>query len=215
MPGHGYTVLLGKTPRYDFEMMSQVLLEFMNKQHIEKATLVGNSWGGSWAIYFTHKYPERVKKLIIISSSGLNIQDVLIWELLKYPIIGELISKFFTQNTVKEELETVFFRKELVTPEMVQEIYAPLTFIANRKAGYLLKRNLNMKLTEQAMSQIRTSTLIIWGANDQYLPVELAQRFKELIPNAKLIVLDNCGHMPHEENPDQINQLIIDFLGDN
>jgi len=215
MPGHGYTVPLGKTPRYDFETMSRILLEFMNRQRIEKAILVGHSWGGSWTIYFTYKHPERVKKLILIGSSGLNVPDILTWELLKYPIIGELISKFFTTDDVKRGLESIFFHKELVTSEMIQEIRTPLTFIVNRKAQYLFKRNLNMKLTERAMSQIRTPTLIIWGANDEQLPVELSKRFKELIPNAELIVLDDCGHAAHEEYPDKVNQLIIDFLMDN
>lgn len=216
MPGAGYTVPLGKkTPKYDFEMMSQVLLEFMNKLGIEKASLVGNSWGESWAIYFTHKYPERVNKLILIRSVGFDVPDVLIWELLKYPIVGELISKFATRNTVKREYKRVFFNKELVTEEMVREIYIPLSFRHNRKAQYLLKRNLNLKLTEQAMPKINKPTLIIWGAQDEYLSVKLAYRFKESIPNSKLIILENCGHVPQEEYPDKFNQLIIDFLMDN
>ena len=212
MPGHGYTQIKNNDARYDLDMMAQVLLEFMQTQGLEKVSLVGHSWGGGWALYFAEKYPDRVEKLALIDSGGLDIPDKLEWQLLKYPIIGEFISKVITDADVRRGLEDAFFNKALVTTEMVDEIKVPLSFSDNRRAQYLLERNLNWKKTEQNLSHIAMPILIIWGANDQYLSVNAALQFKELIPQAEIQILENCGHSAHEEYPQEVNQMIINFI---
>jgi len=88
----------------------------------------------------------------------------------------------------------------------------PLTFFNNRVAQYRSIRNQDWGITELAMPQIKIPTLVIWGKYDQYLDVSLANRFKKTIPDAKVVIIDKCGHSSHEEFPDKVNKLISGFL---
>jgi pimeloyl-ACP methyl ester carboxylesterase len=212
MPGHGYTTSLQEEPAYDLDMMSETLLNFMDVLDIETANLVGHSSGGGWTIHFAHKNPERVRRLILIDSNGLDVPVTLTFRLLSYPIMGELFSNFFTTDDVKTGLEDSFFNKTLVTKEMIREIEAPLTFLDNRKAQYLCVRNQDWKVTEEEMQTIDIPTLVIWGEQDQYLDCGMACRFQEIMPKATVSIINKCGHSAHEERPDKVNRLIIEFI---
>ena len=212
MPGYGYTVPINSSPHYGLQVMTDTLLEFMNALKIEKASLAGHSWGGGWAIHFTHKHPERVENLVLIDSSGLDVPDVHEWEFLKYPIIGEALVQCISSHGVRRRLERSFFHKDLVTPEMVTEVYTPMKCRTNRKAQCLLSRNQNWKLTEKAMPDIRKRVLLIWGECDRYLDQRLATKFAARFANMKLVMLKDCGHSAHEEYPEVVSGLITEFL---
>jgi pimeloyl-ACP methyl ester carboxylesterase len=67
MPGHGYTKSKIAPERYDLDFMCSAILEYMDKQRISKASLVGHSFGGGWALYFAQKHPDRVDKLVLMA----------------------------------------------------------------------------------------------------------------------------------------------------
>ncbi len=212
MPGYGYTRPRHNNTCYSLDAMADILLEFMAALDIERASLVGHSWGGGWAIYFTHKHPEKVEKLVLIDSSGLDVPDVLEWQFLKYPVIGETLVRFISLDGVRQRLEKSFFHKDLVTGEMVREVYTPMRFKANQKAQYLISRNQNWKITESAMPHITKKVLLIWGDNDRYLDPSLARGFITRFADIEPVLLENCGHSAHEEYPEAVNTLIMEFL---
>lgn len=212
MPGYGYTVPRANSPRYGLKVMTDTLLEFMDALKIEKASLVGHSWGGGWAIHFAHNHPERVDKLCLIDSSGLDVRDVLEWEFLKYPIIGKTLVQCISSHGVRRRLERSFFNKDHVSPEMVNEVYTPMRFRANQKAQSLLSRNQNWQQTQKAMHEIHKAVLLIWGDSDYYLDPSLTKEFTARFSNIKPVMLKNCGHSAHEEYPEVVNGLITEFL---
>jgi len=60
---------------------------------------------------------------------------------------------------------------------------------------------------------VQTPTLIVWGREDQIVPVICGEQYRRLLPNATLRVLDRCGHVPLIEQPDVFASLVLDFLG--
>jgi len=212
MPGYGYTRPRHNNVCYSLDVMTDTLLEFMTALQIDRASLVGHSWGGGWAIHFTHRHPERVEKLVLIDSSGLDVPDVLEWEFLKYPMIGELLVRCIYPDGVRRRLEKSFFHKDLVTGEMVREVYTPMRFKSNQKAQYLISRNQDWKITESAMPNIAKKVLLIWGDSDRYLSPGLAEQFVTRLANVKPFILKNCGHSAHEEYPEAVSTLIKEFL---
>ena len=193
--------------------MSGAIGEFMDALGIERASFVGHSSGGSWVIHFTAQHPERVNRLILIDSNGVDVPLKLTFKLLSYPLIGELFSKFFTTDDVKTGLEDAFFNRTLVTEEMIREIETPLTFRHNRPAQYRCIRNQDWTVTEREMAKIDNPVLVIWGKEDRYLDCCMAGRFPEIMPDATVVTLERCGHSAHEERPDEVNRLVRDFLG--
>jgi pimeloyl-ACP methyl ester carboxylesterase len=213
MPGYGYTVPLGNNPGpVCLDTMSDTLLQYMDALDIDSATLVGHSWGGGWALHFASLHPERVSGLVLMDSSGLDVRDVLEWELLKIPVIGPLLLRCLTVHAVKKRLEHSYYLPGMVTPDMALEVYLPLRFAHNRKAQIQISRSQDWARTEQAMPGITAPVLLMWGEHDRYLPVGLLSRFKERLPHAQTRVFASCGHSPHEEYPDEANSLIAGFV---
>lgn len=211
MPGYGYTVPLGSPGKIGLDTMSDTLLEFMDTLGIPPAVIVGHSWGGGWALHFASLHPERVKGLVLIDSSGLDVRDVPEWELLKLPVAGPLLLRCLTLPAVAARLERSYHRPGMVTPDMALEVYLPLKLAHNRRAQIQISRNQDWKRTEQALAGISQPVLLIWGEHDRYLDVGLLRRFQARLPHARTSVFEECGHSPHEECPDRANRLIASF----
>ena len=212
MPGHGYTKTWLDHPRYDLEMYRRFLLEFMERQQLAKVSLIGNSWGGGWALYFAQQHPEKVDKLVLIDSSGLSRHDAFEWEIFKYPVLGEAASKFINEASVAFSLKKVFYDGTKVSTAMIREVAAPLRFAENRRAQCLAERYLDWRHTIQNIKNVRSKTLIIWGRNDKYLDYHTAYQFQKKINGSELLLLDHCGHVAHEDRPDAVNRAIAAFL---
>jgi pimeloyl-ACP methyl ester carboxylesterase len=212
MPGYGYTSITDPALRMRIDTMPLALREFMDTLHIGKATLVGHSWGGGWALAYAQAYPERVDRIVLINSSGLDVPDVFEWELLKMPIVGSLLLRFLTPDMVRRRLELSFFKKGIVDDAMALEVHLPMEIPANRNAQALLARNLSWADVEGHLGELKHQVLLIWGEQDRYLDVGLTSRFKEKIENLKVEIISECGHSAHEEAPEKVNRLIMEFL---
>lgn len=212
MPGHGYTTY-PKSEKLDLDYVGTILNGFMEKMNIDKASLVGNSWGGGWALYFAQEFPEKTNKLVLIDAVGLKDsvqQDMSIWPLMNYPVLGEVIIHFFTYGSVKAGY--MFYDKSTLDESVFKEYYKPLTFTHNLKAQVNYQRNLDWSISDEKLSSMETPTLILWGKQDTVLPVSMAYEYEMRIKNSKLKIYDESNHLPHEEKSEEVNKLIIDFL---
>ena len=155
LPGHGYTEL--KDPpalRWNLAGMTGALGTFMDAVGVGRADVAGNSWSGGWALAFAQRNPERVGKLVLLDSSGLDERDPWQWEIMKYPVAGELLTKMFTTKaTVRDAAENSLSHKDLVTDRLVDEWGAPMTFRDNLRSNYLLERGLDWDETERAINE--------------------------------------------------------------
>ncbi len=213
LPGQGYTELNDPDFQWDLAGMTEALGSFMDAVHVERAAIAGNSWSGAWALSFAQRHPERVNGLILLGSSGLVVKDSWQWKVLEYPVLGEVLTNLLTsKSTVRSSLEDSLVHQELVTDELVDEIWAPITFHDNLRSTYLLQRGLDFRETERAMPATRTPTLVLWGTEDNVLPVWQAERFGKLLPNARVRVLDQCGHVLAYDCPDRVTDLMLPFL---
>lgn len=214
LPGQGYTKLKNPdTFHWDLDGMTGALGSFMDAVGVKRADVAGNSWSGGWVLAFAQRNPDRVSKLMLLDSSGLDVRDPWQWEVMKYPVVGELLTNLFTTKaTVRDAAENSLVHKDLVTDELVDEWWAPMTFHDNLRSNYLLERGLDWRETEKAMPRTRTPTLVLWGKQDSVLPVRQAQRFGELLPNSEVRVLNGCGHALEYDCPNRVNSLMEAFL---
>ena len=212
MPGYGYTGISDPCLRIDTDTMTIALKDFMDALHIDKATLVGHSWGGGWVLAYALAYPERVDSIVLINSGGLDVLDVFEWELLKMPILGSLLLRFLTLDMIKKRLELSFFKKGIVDDAMALEVHLPFRIPANRTTQALIARNLSWTNIERRLGELEHKVLLIWGEQDRYLDVELAGRFREKIKDLEVEIITECGHSAHEEAPERVNRLIMEFI---
>ena len=173
--------------------------------------LVGASMGGAAAIDFTLTYPDAVDKLILLDSAGLA----------KQPAIGKFM--FSPIDT----LATEFLRNSKVRQSISRAAYFDKSFAssdAQTCAGLHLQcSNWNKSLIAftksggygsfiDRLTDIRQPTLIVWGRQDKILGTKDAAKFERAIADSKLVWIENCGHVPHLEQPELTAKAIFEWL---
>lgn len=215
MPGHGFTTYKNVNV-LTLQNFSDVINEFMEKLQVPKADLVGNSWGGGWILHFAQAHPAKVRKLVLIDSTGtaeIARQDKSSWKYLSYPFVGELLVHFFSKNNVARDIRTkLFYNRYKIKNKEIQDIYIPLTKTANLQAQYTLQRNLKWGEVDRGLGSINKPVLVIWGENDKYIPIKYGRKLAEKLSDATFVAIAQAGHVPQEESPHVVNKHILDFL---
>jgi len=98
-------------------------------------------------------------------------------------------------------LRQVFYDDSRVTPERVDEYTAPLLRPGTVRALRSILHSPDTLGLPQSLTLIRQPTLVIWGAEDAWIPLSDADRFVAAIPGARKAVIPSCGHVPQEERP--------------
>ena len=213
LPAFGLT---GPSPenKYDYKYYNQFLDSFLNRLHINKCIIAGNSLGGGIAWHYALAQPKKVNKLILIDASGYplkNEKGSIGFKLASIPIINNLLLFITPKSLVKKSLEDVFYDKSFVTEDRVTRYHELLLCEGNRKAALSIFKN-RQQSDPTEIKNISTPTLIIWGDQDQVIAVENAYLFKKDIKNSQLLILSNIGHVPMEEAPDKISEAFVTFI---
>jgi len=181
---------------------------------IEQTLLCGSSMGGEVALNAALQYPQRIRSLILVDSSGLSTGGIsaapgfAFW-----PVIGPALSAvaLTSDSIVRQGLQTSFHDPSKVTAERVTAYYRPLRTRYGQRAAYLTRRQAGVSRVEKEISDIQQPTLIIWGAQDLQIPLEAGQRLHKMIKGSELVVFDHCGHLPQEEMPERFVREVIRF----
>ncbi|WP_040776447.1 alpha/beta fold hydrolase [Nocardia pneumoniae] len=213
LPSQGYTELRRPGFAFDLPAMAQAIGAFFDAIDLNHAALVGHSWGGAWSLYFAEQHPERVDRLALLDSPGLDAEKAPVTPVFQTPILGELATKLTTRDFYADSIRGTFHRKHLVTDEMIDELWPPFSRPDNRDGFLALWRNLDYRRTDADLSRVTAPTLVLWGGADEWLPATQAERLAARIPNATATVLPGCGHTVHEDCPTETIPLIENFLG--
>ncbi|MDZ8106734.1 MAG: alpha/beta hydrolase [Nostoc sp. DedQUE12a] len=176
--------------------------------------LVGASMGGATAIDLALTYPEIVKKLVLIDSAGLAGGSPL--SKLMFPPLDYLATQFLSNMKVRDRVSRIGYKNQnlasldalycgalhLQMPNWHQALIA-----FTKSGGYSAFRF-------KKISQIVQQTLILWGDSDKILGTKDAIRFKRAIPQSTLTWIQDCGHLPHLEQPQITAQHILKFCSE-
>lgn len=192
-------------PLLDYKIVTFVdfLQGFMQSQNLSKATLVGNSLGGWIALDFTARHPEMVDKLVLVDSAGMP------WSQARAVNLNPS-----SLDEMRAILEALFYDKRFVTNEFAVQAF---TNYVHNNDGYTIQRTLagfaEPQFEDGKLNFIHAPTLVVWGREDELIPVATGEKLRDGIPGAKLIVFDQCGHAPQMEKAAEFNRAVLDFLG--
>jgi len=196
LPGFG----LSENPptAWDASDYAKLLSSFFDKLNINKAHLIGHSYGGRISIVLAAEEAEKVSKLILVDSAGIIPRRTVKYHLrISISKIGRLIRHCGTfGNRIADRL----------THRAGSRDY--------QEAGAMratLVKSVNQNL-RPILPRIQAPTLLIWGENDIDTPVSDGKIMEEEIPQAKLMVLDNAGHYSFLDQSQQFFQIVSDFL---
>lgn len=164
-------------------------------------TLVGNSLGGHIALIYALRHPDDVSTLILSGASGI------------YEVtMGNSMFRRQDRDFIRERTELTFYDPVHATDELVDEMY---DIVNDRpRAVRLIKiaRSAEEETVTERLFELDMPTLLIWGADDVITPPDVAEEFRDRMPDAQLHFIDQCGHAPMIEHPNQFNELTVDFL---
>ena len=202
LPAFGLT---GPHPKRDYsiDFYNQFIDSFLNAIGVQEYVIAGNSLGGSIAWNQALAYPDKVKQLILINSGGYpkkNEKGNIGFKLASIPVVGDVLVKFTPRALIRKSIEDVYSDKAKVNEVMVQRYFDLLLREGNRNATLDIFKQRKFGSSEK-IKNIQTSTLIIWGEDDQLIDVSNAYLFEKDIRNSQLVIIPKTGHVPMEENP--------------
>jgi pimeloyl-ACP methyl ester carboxylesterase len=201
---------------YSIDEFSKELLELMDYYKINKTILVGNSLGGEVCLDFAIKHPEKVKGLILIDTAGYQYNKEItafFVRLSRFKPVGELIKRHASKRFVKILIRGALYNDSLIDKDMINGYYKPMRTEGAFEALIELIKNLSYtEFDYDRVKEITSPTLIIWGKEDKVISVYDAYKFHKDINNSKLVIMENCGHAPQEEKPEEVSRLIKEFI---
>lgn len=198
---------------YSLEFYARFLHQFLQELEVDSMYLAGNSLGGAIAWRYTTMYPKEVKKLILVDASGYpsNKETPLAFKLARSKIWRKALLNFTPKSLFRTSLEAVYYDDELVSDELIQRYYDLYLREGNRQA-FVDRVNNFTPIDPLLIKTISVPTLIQWGKADEWISVENALKFKRDIPNSKVIIYENTGHVPMEEKPEITANDCLEFL---
>jgi pimeloyl-ACP methyl ester carboxylesterase len=221
LPGFGSS---GKPARgaYNARWFAEAMLDFMDEQNISRAHVVGNSMGGRIAIEMAMIAPQRVRGLGLLCPAVAWVKRGF------HPLVRLLRPEFgllphgFSRDTVASQFWSMFCDPDLIDPDvadlMVDEfrrIYqsagARLAFLASARNIYL-EAPYGTRGFYPRLSELECPALFIWGSHDRLIPSAFSRHVAKWLPGAEQVTLDDSGHVPQVERPEETNELLLEFF---
>lgn len=215
MIGHGYS----DKPDHDYEIRHYVqhLHDFCDAMALDRIHLHGESLGGWIAAQFAIDHPDRVATLTLNTAGGLNTDPMVMKRV--YDVTMKAVAEA-SFETVRARLEWLMHDPARVSADLIElrlQIYTQPGFLRAME-HILCLQNMEIRmrnvLTEEALTLISAPTLVIWTDHDPTAPVATGERFVRAIPDAKLVIMDDCAHWPQWEKANEFNQLHLAFLAE-
>lgn len=205
---------------YSIPDQVELVLQFIREQDLKNLTLMGNSYGGAVSLLVSIRLcqedPGRLIKLILIDSGGYN-QD-LPWhlKLLRTPVLGWLAIHLGPPSlNALTVLLYAYFKKSLITWKQVRAYAKPIGSEGGRHALLQVAKQAVPDNFEELTAQYPTicvPTLIVWGRDDKVIPLAIGEMLDQAIPDSRLVILDEAGHVPQEEKPEETLAAVLKFL---
>jgi pimeloyl-ACP methyl ester carboxylesterase len=208
--------------KYSVYDQAHLVRQFIYEHNLRNVTLVGHSFGGGvalvTALYLSETAPERLKRLILIDSISYPQPMPSFIRILATPVVGALVTSFVPiKSQVRHVLELAYYDTRQISEEAVATYAEPLRMAGTRYAMRETARQIippDFAELAQKYRQISVPTLILWGREDTIVPLAHGERLHHALPNSRLIILDHCGHIPHEETPEAALHAMQAFISD-
>ena len=192
---------------YDFPFWAEQVYDVMQVMKISRASIVGFSLGGSVAAMFAAKYPEKVERLVLISSlAPFNLSDLPIRSMIYYiPGGGEIMLTIPAVFLAYGSPESNAFKRYRQISSIIGTRHALLTF---------MKEVPDFQGLTSSYPRIKARTLLIHGTKDRVVPLSAVKRVVPHIPSCRSIYLDNVGHWVLGEARERLVLELTGFLYD-
>lgn len=219
--GHGAS----DKPRADYSVggYANGMRDLLAVLGVERATVVGHSFGGGVAMQFAYQYPERTERLVLVASGGLGPEVT--------PAIRAITTPGFHQAMGLLTLPGIRHVNGAVLRSLAMSGFAPLRDLdevadiydsfADRHARAAIRHVVRavvdwkgqvVTMADRAYLTEAMPMCVVWGADDLVIPATHARNAEALAPGARVEVIPNAGHFPHKDHPQRFAKIVRDFI---
>lgn len=220
-PGFGSSSKPATAP-YNARYFADTVIDYMDALNIGAAHFVGNSMGGRVAIEVGLSHPARVRAMALLCPAVAFVRRTF------HPIVRlarpefGLLPHHFRRSTVEAQFWSMFADRDMIDPSVAeiavdefQRIYgspgARYAFLSAARNIYL-ERPFGRNGFYPRLSTLQAPALFMWGSHDKLIPAAFQRHIAQWLPHAEQIVLEDCGHVPQIERPDQTNGMLRRFF---
>lgn len=218
LPGYGGSA----KPNVDYtlEFYAGFLCGFLDALGLEKASLAGLSLGGGISLRFALDHPGRVEKLVLVDAYGIMPRNAfhLLGCLYVYTPFNDLSYRLLARSpSMTRQMLTALVDESSITDDLLDEVLRALRDPAAGRAFQSFQRSevrwngLRSDFTPR-LGEIRAPTLFLHGEKDTAVPLKWAERAHAAMPGSRLVVLKGRKHWPLRDNPQEVVEILLDFL---
>ncbi|MBV2132378.1 alpha/beta fold hydrolase [Pseudomonas sp. MAP12] len=196
------------------DLNATALKGLLDALDLDRVHLIGNSMGGHSAVAFALANPARVGKLVLMGGGTGGASPFT-----PMPTEGiKLLQGLYREPSIdnlKKMMEVFVFDSSELTEELFQARLDNMLGRRDHLDNFVKSLAANPKQFPDfspRLGEISAPTLIVWGSNDRFVPLDSGLRLLAGLPNAELHVFNRCGHWAQWEHADKFNRLVLDFL---
>lgn len=196
------------------DLNGRCLKALLDGLNIAKVHVLGNSMGAHSTSAFALENPDRVGKLVLMGggTGGPSLFTPMPAEGIK--LIGQLYRNPSIDN-LKRMMEVFVYDASSITDALYQQRLDNILARKDHLENFVKSTQAFPKqFTDYGnrLDEIKAETLIIWGRNDRFVPLDIGLRALANLPNARMHIFNKCGHWAQWEHVDAFNRLVLDFL---
>jgi pimeloyl-ACP methyl ester carboxylesterase len=212
--GFGYTERPPGIEPYTRQAQIELVLAVMDALGIERANLVGHSYGGALAATLAVRHPERVRSLTLIDAAHPEYPQRRRTKLASVRPLTELFVRVrgLRPEAIRRALERSIHDDSMVTDELVAAYLDRLAIEHAPRAYYGITAPVDEPEQEVSLAQVEVPTLVLWGEADTLIELDDGRRAASVIPCHRFVAVPGAGHLPMEERPAEVAQALREFL---
>ncbi|HEX6901914.1 MAG TPA: alpha/beta fold hydrolase [Thermoanaerobaculia bacterium] len=211
--GFGYTQRPKSRESYTRAGQARLVLAVMDALGLERAHVFGHSYGGGLTLYLASRNPERFLSMVLVDSSAPTYSDDRRSRLAGLRPAATFFLRSFAlrPSSIRRALQRSYYDDSQITPELVQAYLDRLRIegVADAYQGLTAPAPPGEQVE---LEKIDVPALVVWGAQDTLISVETGRRAAARMPRAEFVVIDQCGHLPMEEKPEELLRAALPFL---
>lgn len=199
---------------YTTESHVRLIKRLMEVMGISSAILVGHSAGATIAVLFALDYPEKVEELVLIAPAIYTTSNISGWlkVLSNIPfmerVIQQIIAWIFLASP-ERSIGRAYYNPNKITKEDIDAYTRPTKVFGWKKALWEFTKGSRQESIETRLSEIRHKVTIIHGRQDRLIPLENSIKLNTTLVNSELFIIEDCGHIPQEERPEEVINILL------
>lgn len=213
LPAFGLT---GPNPARDYGMDAYAAFvdHLTSRLGLRTFVLGGNSLGGRIAWHFAVGHPERIRALVLVDAGGYpSAGSGRPWafRLAQHHLLPRVLTRLDPRPLVVDGLQKSYGDATRIRPGVVDR-YVDLSLRPGNREAFIDRMQTDSPDDSARIASLRSPTLVLWGAKDRLIDPKCAERFAHDIPHAKVVIYDDLGHVPMEEDPERSVRDVESFL---